>query len=78
MTTHTVHLDLGRVLSAPTGCPGCGGGGLRAAGDRDRAAFLCPSCGRRWRFDLGWASVVDPTTSTDCAHREECVAEDVM
>jgi hypothetical protein len=72
---------IGRRESAFTGrpldnCPGCGSWQLQPVVDADASSvqFLCGSCSRCWRVELGYVRRVPPTTCDGCPQAARCAA----
>lgn len=60
---------------AGTRCPGCSERGLQAVFNDWETNFLCRSCKRCWRFDLGFVSEVRPSACPGCNQRSVCLAQ---
>jgi hypothetical protein len=55
-------------------CPHCGSWQLQPVVDEDASGvhFLCGSCSRCWRVELGYVRRVAPTTCDGCPRNELC------
>jgi hypothetical protein len=55
-------------------CPACGNGRFLPIVDLDEELvhFLCASCSRCWRVELGYVQRVPPATCDGCPQREQC------
>jgi hypothetical protein len=64
---------VGRPLDA---CPACRSWQLRAVVDAEaaRVHFLCGSCNRCWRVELGYARRVHPDRCDGCPQPQVCAA----
>ena len=67
------HAPLSRPLE---NCPGCGSWQLQpvVVADASRVHFLCGSCSRCWRVELGYVQRVNPERCDGCLQPEHCAA----